>query len=170
MNDNVQRHKTICDELNALYERKNADYGDSFHQSYLDEGIAMSRIRLGDKLNRFKKLTKDPESQRIGDESVRDTLIDLANYAIMTVLELDAMKRINKPNDAADDEVGSPVCTVSYRGDQFEILHNSQGYYIDSEKCVICDLCRYDDIYPSEYPCNACRNHTGTEDKFIPRN
>ena len=170
MNDNVQHHKAICDELNTLYERKNADYGDSFHQSYLDEGIAMSRIRLGDKLNRFKKLTKDPESQHIGDESVRDTLIDLANYAIMTVIELDNMERINQANNATDDEEGSPVCVVSYCGEAFEVMHNSQGYYVDSTKCVICDLCRHGDIYHSEYPCNVCRNHTGTEDKFTPRN
>lgn len=49
------------------------------------------RIRLGDKLARFKSLTKS-EVQEVKDESIRDTLIDLANYAIMTVLELDDLK------------------------------------------------------------------------------
>ena len=87
--NNVVQHKAICDELNALYERKNKDYGNSFHLSYLEEGMAMARIRLGDKLNRFKQLTKRPSDQQVNDESVRDTLIDLANYAIMTVMELD---------------------------------------------------------------------------------
>lgn len=46
---------------------------------------------LGDKLARFKSLTKS-EVQEVKDESIRDTLIDLANYAIMTVLELDDLK------------------------------------------------------------------------------
>ena len=47
MNEKVMRHKTICDELNSLYERKNHDYGDSFHQTFVEEGLAMTRIRLG---------------------------------------------------------------------------------------------------------------------------
>jgi len=88
----VERHQDICAELNALYVRKNADYGDSFHESYVEEGMAMSRIRLMDKLNRFKKLSKNPETAQMKDESIRDTLIDLANYAIMTVLEMDEDK------------------------------------------------------------------------------
>lgn len=54
----VEIHKQICDYLNQLYERKNHDYGDSFHQSFVEEGMAMPRIRLGDKFNRFKTLTR----------------------------------------------------------------------------------------------------------------
>ena len=88
--ENVERHGKLCGELNALYERKNNDYGDSFHLSYLEEGLAMARIRLGDKLNRFKTLSRKPGQQKVGDESMRDTLLDLANYALMTVMELDA--------------------------------------------------------------------------------
>ena len=84
----VEKHKLICDELNKLYEKKNHDYGDSFHLSFIEEGMAMSRIRLGDKLNRFKALSRSGK-QEVNDESIRDTLIDLANYAIMTILEME---------------------------------------------------------------------------------
>ena len=86
--ENVVMHRMLCNYLNDLYTRKNKDYGDSFHQSYLEEGLAMSRIRLGDKFSRFKTLSKSNEIQ-VTDESIRDTLLDLANYAIMTVLEID---------------------------------------------------------------------------------
>lgn len=93
MNAKVIKHKTICEELNELYERKNHDYGDSFHQTFVEEGLAMTRIRLGDKFSRFKTLSRisptDGDQQQVTDESIRDTLLDLANYAIMTVLELD---------------------------------------------------------------------------------
>lgn len=58
MNKKVMRHKAICDELNSLYERKNHDYGDSFHQTFVEEGLAMTRIRLGDKFSRFKTLSR----------------------------------------------------------------------------------------------------------------
>ena len=83
-----EQHRVICDYLNDLYTRKNHDYGDSFHISYLEEGMAMARIRLSDKLSRFKILSK-ASAQQVQDESMRDTLLDLANYAIMTVMEMD---------------------------------------------------------------------------------
>ena len=84
----VERHKKICDELNALYAKKNHDYGDSFHISFVEEGMSMPRIRLGDKFNRFKNLSRN-NNPEVNDESIRDTLIDLANYAIMTILEME---------------------------------------------------------------------------------
>ena len=125
---NVELHAEICKYLTDLYERKNHDYGDSFHKIYLEEGLAMSRIRLGDKFGRFKTLSKNSENQKdsgmtmlnngivmlsdnltpeekieyvkkhdeqakVTDESIVDTLLDLANYAIMTVMELEIEKR-----------------------------------------------------------------------------
>lgn len=83
-----QRHMQMCLGLNELYIKKNHDYGDSFHKSFLEEGMAMPRIRLGDKYNRFCALTRNG-GQQVNDESIKDTLFDLANYAIMTLLELD---------------------------------------------------------------------------------
>ena len=91
--EKVLRHKEICDGLNELYARKNHDYGDSFHTTFVEEGLAMARIRLGDKFSRFKTLSRlscnNRDQQQVTDESIRDTLLDLANYAIMTVLEMD---------------------------------------------------------------------------------
>lgn len=87
-NNKVERHKKLCEELNALYAKKNHDYGDSFSQTFKEEGMAMPRIRLMDKLNRFKKLSRADNAQ-VKDESMRDTLLDVANYALMTVLEMD---------------------------------------------------------------------------------
>ncbi len=87
---NTERHKQVCYELNRLYDQKNRDYGDSFHTSWTDYGITMAAIRIGDKYNRLKTLTKGQAVPNVAGESVRDTLIDLANYAIMTVMEMDA--------------------------------------------------------------------------------
>lgn len=87
MNEKVDRHFELCKELNDIYRKKNHDYGDSFHTTFLEEGFAMSRIRLSDKLSRFKTLSRIKERE-VADESIRDTLLDLANYAIMTVLEM----------------------------------------------------------------------------------
>lgn len=84
---NDDSHIMICQELNSIYERKNHDYGDSFHKTFKEEGLAMCRIRLNDKMERFKTLSRGEESQ-VRDESIEDTLLDLANYAIMTLMEL----------------------------------------------------------------------------------
>lgn len=88
-NNKVERHKQTCLALNNLYAKKNHDYGDSFHLTFVEEGMAMPRIRLGDKFNRFKTLSRKLDTQKVSDESLKDTLLDLANYAIMTVLEME---------------------------------------------------------------------------------
>lgn len=90
-------HLGICNELNDLYARKNRDYGDSFSKSYEKYGPVMALIRLEDKLNRASSLVKNGGSA-VKDESLRDTIIDMANYAIMTVMEMDRawMKKISE--------------------------------------------------------------------------
>ena len=85
----LERHKQLCEELHKLYEKKNHDYGDSFHISFVEEGMAMPRIRLSDKLNRFKTLSRPEKQNLVSDESIRDTLIDLANYALITGVEME---------------------------------------------------------------------------------
>ena len=85
----VERHNQICNYLTQLYEKKNRDYDDSFGKSYKEYGMAMPCIRLEDKLNRLKALTVKNQSQEVLDESIDDTLFDLANYAIMTIIERD---------------------------------------------------------------------------------
>lgn len=92
----VERHLQLCKILNEVYNRKNHDYGDSFHQTFLEEGFAMARIRLTDKLNRFKALTRANEKQKVTDESLQDTLMDLANYALMTILEIREAEGLDK--------------------------------------------------------------------------
>lgn len=98
MDQKVQLHKKICGELTTLFERKNHDYGDSFHQTFAEEGWPMVRIRLSDKLHRFKALTRG-DSQQVQDESLRDTLMDLANYAILAVMEMDRRERDESGSD-----------------------------------------------------------------------
>ena len=87
MKTKVDHHKSICESLSALYARKNADYGDSFGKSYKEYGMTMACIRLEDKLNRLKALSK--QEAQVKEESVSDTLMDLANYAIMTLVEME---------------------------------------------------------------------------------
>ena len=88
LTEKANAHEIICANLNKIYVQKNSDYDDSFSKSFKEYGMAMPCIRLEDKLNRIKSLTVKNKTQRVNDESVEDTLLDLANYAIMTIIEL----------------------------------------------------------------------------------
>lgn len=84
--NDINMFKTITSELCNTYQRKNADYGNSFAEQFNEYGMISSCIRLEDKLRRAKQLTKGVA--KVEDEKLEDTLLDMANYAIMTVIEL----------------------------------------------------------------------------------
>ncbi len=85
--DKYSVHEELCKSLHETYVRKNNDYGDSFSEMFKELGIITAVTRIGDKYNRIKNLVKNGE-QMVKDESVTDTLLDMANYCIMTVIEL----------------------------------------------------------------------------------
>lgn len=91
------RHMEICNKLNEIYTKKNHDYGDAFSESYGKYGNVMPIIRLEDKLNRFRNLVMNGNVE-VKTESMEDTLLDLANYAIMTVIEIESRERNNENN------------------------------------------------------------------------
>lgn len=86
---NVVRFKRITEEMCDIYERKNQDYGNSFSQSVAEHGPIAGIVRIGDKYNRVKQLLMSKTPAAVNTESVRDTLRDLANYAIMLAMEIE---------------------------------------------------------------------------------
>ena len=86
----VTLHKQITAELSRIYEAKNHDYGDSFNETYRKLGLISAVTRISDKVNRLQSLcTKE---QRVADESIKDTLMDCANYCIMTLMALEEVE------------------------------------------------------------------------------
>lgn len=77
--------KDLLDELLETYEKKNADYGDSFKKTHLQFGEIAGLTRISDKVNRLISLSKKTDSGA-HFESKRDTYMDLANYCLMQVL------------------------------------------------------------------------------------
>lgn len=82
----MKTFKDILNKMYEIYERKNADYGDSFAKSYEEFGLVSPVIRLSDKVERLKTLCN--KEAQVKDESIIDTLIDIAVYAVLTVLEI----------------------------------------------------------------------------------
>lgn len=86
--DKFERHMEICKNLNNVYRKKNHDYGDSFSDTYKKLGIISAITRITDKYNRLVSLATKPDNERkVLDESINDTLLDMANYCIMTLIE-----------------------------------------------------------------------------------
>lgn len=92
-------HNCLCNELNQIYTQKNNDYGDSFGKSIKDLGIIAAVTRIYDKMQRIISLTKKDATRLVTDETLKDTLMDMANYCIMTVIELGGV------DDATADRV-----------------------------------------------------------------
>lgn len=85
--NDVQAFKGITREMLETYERKNADYGNSFSETIREFGYIPAVARINDKLQRIKKMVKG-ENMNI-NENMRDNLLDIANYCILTIMEID---------------------------------------------------------------------------------
>ncbi len=77
----------ILKEMQELYDRKNHDYGNSLSETIQEFGFTPAVARINDKLKRVKQMVKGEQMQV--DESMRDNLIDIANYCILTIIEID---------------------------------------------------------------------------------
>lgn len=93
-----EQHKQLCDGLNDLYIRKNMAYGDSFHDTFVDLGIISAVTQIAHKYNRLKTLALDMDKGELDDngESIVDTLRDMANYCLLTVMEIENAQKGEK--------------------------------------------------------------------------
>lgn len=77
--------ENICNDLKETLEKKDSDYGGSFDKTMQEYGDLAFIIRLEDKFNRFKNLTINKAEPRVDNESVRDTIKDIAGYCILAM-------------------------------------------------------------------------------------
>ena len=81
--------KKIQDECRELFKKKNSDYGDAFAKF----GTIGVLVRISDKISRIVNITKSGVTL-VDDEKLRDTLVDLHNYAAMGIMLIDENKDI----------------------------------------------------------------------------
>lgn len=93
-NTSANQFKDIAKGMIETYVRKNHDYGNSFDKSLDKFGLVASVVRIGDKMNRIESLVQ--KKAMVQDESIRDTLLDMANYAIMTVMWMNNQDKVCK--------------------------------------------------------------------------
>lgn len=121
---------TVTKELTDLYEKKNADYGDSFTKTYELFGDMAVASRLHDKMSRiFSLITKDEKDIKIKGEALHDTVKDLVNYGIMWLVELEKKEQgtanKNKLGDFFIIEVATKGATEQGGRLIYDIIANS---------------------------------------------
>lgn len=85
-----ERFKRITDWMADTFKAKNHDYGNSFAKLFEKYGMQYARMHLEEKLNRVEVLS-EAEGQ-VKQESINDSLMDMANYCILTLMELEKQK------------------------------------------------------------------------------
>lgn len=78
----------LCDNLKEVHAAKNADYGNSWVKHLMKYGLRPFTMRVSEKVNRIDAII-DNGKAFVKDESIKDTLIDIAAYALMTAAELE---------------------------------------------------------------------------------
>jgi hypothetical protein len=121
----IEIHKSICKKSHTTYKDKNADYGDSFAKVRREYPEAIC-IRLSDKLERLKVLLGG-NVQHVKDESIDDTLLDMATYCIMELTERQferqeesMLEEAEKVQKVVDEIIGEacPTCGT-YNAEHF---------------------------------------------------
>ena len=109
----------MCNFIIKQYQEKNKDYGDSFGISVKKYGLVSALTRMSDKFNRVENLIINKKVEVL-DEKLSDTLIDLATYCLMTVVELEnkPLKENKpltiKPQNTSKFKVGDVVIVVGF--------------------------------------------------------
>lgn len=97
---NEKEIRKLLNKMHNTFVVKNKNYGNSFEISLDKYGIIAALTRISDKFNRFETLILN-HSNGTYDESIADTLIDLANYCVMTAVY---MKNSGGENDGKNNK------------------------------------------------------------------
>lgn len=85
----INQMNNVHKESLELFTKKNNDYGDAF-ATYGTVGVI---VRMGDKIQRLISVSNKGIAL-VDSESLRDTLIDLHNYAAMGIMLIDQKEKI----------------------------------------------------------------------------
>ena len=83
-NNRVDQLRDIQNKALELFSKKNADYGDAFAKF----GVIGVLMRIEDKIQRSLSITQNGVNL-VNDEGIKDTLLDLHNYAAMALMLMD---------------------------------------------------------------------------------
>ena len=150
--DRVSQMQKVHHEAIDLFSRKNRDYGDAF-ANYGTVGVL---VRMGDKIMRLQSISKNG-IQLVNDERLRDTLIDLHNYAGMAVMLLDEEQNVDASDGPLLESNQEETVSWGIYGDSGNIYQRAQTRV---NGIVIRETCSCPAFKYSKN--NTCKHITGT--------
>lgn len=104
-----KRFRSSLNKMLSITLAKNSDYApteNALSNFYMVETLGLTTaenwilVRMSDKLSRIANLLKNDAKNNVKNESIEDTLIDLANYAIILKILIEDKKWIKEEDES----------------------------------------------------------------------
>ena len=126
--DRLGIYPTIINNLEDTYKRKNSDYGNSVGDTYEKFGDISFLTRITDKYNRMVNLVCNSNNVRkVKDEALEDTILDLANYCLLWLVEREYAGQQKEVKPTKDVQLKTPNLVSNYPRINTEIMNNVQA-------------------------------------------
>ena len=125
--DRLGIYQNIINNLEGIYKKKNSDYGNSVGDTYEKFGDISFLTRITDKYNRILSLADKRECGEVKDEALEDTILDLANYCLLWLVEREYAGQHKEVKPTKDVQLKTPNLVSNYPRINTEIMNNVQS-------------------------------------------
>ena len=120
-------YQNIINNLEDTYKRKNSDYGNSVGDTYEKFGDISFLTRITDKYNRILSLADKGECGEVKDEALEDTILDLANYCLLWLVEREYAGQQTEVKPTKDVQLKTPKPVSNYNNVNTAVMNDVQS-------------------------------------------
>ena len=124
--DRLGIYQYILSNLEDTYKRKNSDYGNSVGDTYEKFGDISFLTRITDKYNRILSLADKGECGEVKDEALEDTILDLANYCLLWLVEREYAGQHEEVKPTKDVQLKTPKPVSNYNNVNTAVMNDVQ--------------------------------------------
>ena len=124
--DRLGIYQYILSNLEDTYKRKNSDYGNSVGDTYEKFGDISFLTRITDKYNRILSLADKGECGEVKDEALEDTILDLANYCLLWLVEREYAGQQKEVKPTKDVQLKTPKPVSNYNNVNTAVMNDVQ--------------------------------------------
>ena len=125
--DRLGIYQTIINNLEDTYKRKNSDYGNSVGDTYEKFGDISFLTRITDKYNRILSLADKGKCGEVKDEALEDTILDLANYCLLWLVEREYAGQQEEKEPTKDVQLKTPKPISNYNNVNTAVMNDVQA-------------------------------------------
>ena len=124
--DRLGIYQHIINNLEDTYKKKNSDYGNSVGDTYEKFGDISFLTRITDKYNRILSLSSKGGVEEVKDESIEDTILDLANYCLLWLVEREYAGQQKEVKPTKDVQLKAPKPVSNYNNVNTVVMNDVQ--------------------------------------------